>query len=109
MLPLNRLLIVGNDPSFIQTIQGCLRKQFDRPALACRYDAVRQHVGPSSDGLILALVAQSGDGAVVREMLQELQLLGYPPRVIMLESEAVAGDVLGPLEERLTARRRWHQ
>jgi len=105
MILSNRVLLVGNDPAFVQSIQGCLRRHLDGPALACRFDAVRPHVGAPADGLILALAGQSSDGVGVRGLLQELSLLGSSARVVLVEAAgfSINGD-LGPFESKLIAR-----
>jgi transcriptional regulator with PAS, ATPase and Fis domain len=108
MLSPNRVLVVGNDPGMTQAVQNQLRHCLERVAPSCRFDTIRPHVGPQTDGLLLALVAQPADGPALRTMLQELQLLGYPPRVVVLEAPTVTlGDALGPFGSRVAWRYPW--
>ena len=91
MLSPSRVLVVGNEPTMVQAVQAQLRRCLDRVPPTCRYDGIRPHVGPETDGLLLALVAQPADGPVLRALLQELQLLSYPPRVVVLEAAVLPG------------------
>jgi DNA-binding NtrC family response regulator len=108
MVSARRVLLVGSESGFTQTVFAQLRKLLDESPLMCRFDALRQHVGLKTDGLILVAAGSSAEGPNVRALLQELQLWNYPPRVVLLESAAAhLGSVLGPFEVRLTDRRTW--
>ena len=108
MMSSNRLLVVGNDPAFVQVVVSNLQRAMSSPPLTCRYEAVRQHVGPGTDGLALLLAGQPADIPPLRWLLQELQLLHYNPRLVLLEApSAGVGDGLRGLESRLAERRRW--
>lgn len=108
MVSAKRVLLVGNESGFTQTVTLQLRRLLDQAPLTCRFDTVRQHVGRTTDGLILVVAGSAAEGPAVRTLLQELQLWDYPPRVVLLESAAAnLGAVLGPFEPRLLERRVW--
>jgi DNA-binding NtrC family response regulator len=108
MIPADRVLIAANDPVFAQTVQVQLRKSLDRAPLVCRLDGVRPHLDRSTDGLILLLVNQPPDVPAVKTLLQELRLLRYSPRLVLLETPAagVNGGLNG-LADGLAERRPW--
>lgn len=110
MLSPNRLLVVGNDPAFVQVVLAFLRKHVDRSPATCRYEGFRQYCGPATDGVMLLLAGQPADALAVKGLLQELQLLHYGPRLILLETPAAAvGDSLNGLESRLNQRQMWNE
>lgn len=110
MISPNRLLVVGNDPAFVQVVSTFLRKHLDRPPLTCRFESFRQHCGPATDGVLLLLAGQPADVPALKGLLQELQLLHYNPRLILVESPASGvNGALNGLESRLAARRNWNE
>jgi two-component system response regulator HydG len=109
MISPNRLLVVGNDPAFVQVVLALVRRQNDRIPLTCRYDGVRQHVGPGTDGLVLLLANQPGDMPAVKGLLQELQLLHYNPRLVLIETPTAGiKNALDGFEGQLAERRFWN-
>ena len=108
MIAPNRLLLVGNDPDFVQLVSSQLGKHLDQPPLMCRYDAVGQHLGPGTDGLILLLANQPADVPGVKEVLQEVQILQYNPRMMLVETTTAGIDgSLDGFQARLNERRPW--
>lgn len=100
-----RLLLACNDAVFLAAFQTQLRRHHDGAFLACRYDAVRSHLDPRSDGLIFALATGAADAPAVRGLAQELKLLNAPARVALIEAAgAQVAAHLGPFETLLAGR-----
>jgi transcriptional regulator with PAS, ATPase and Fis domain len=109
MTATKRLLIAGNDPSSMQSVQAALRRFIERGnALTCRLDGVREFLKPSVDGVVLLLASQPADLSPVRALLQEIQLLRWNPRLVLVESaSANINGGLNGLASALTARITW--
>src|SRR5262245_19382648 len=110
MISPNRLLVVGNDQTFLQVVLASIRRHHDRIPLSCRYDAVRQHVGPGTDGLLLLLVSQAADIPAAKGLLQEVQLLHWTPRIVLIETPSAGiKSALDGFETPLAERRLWNE
>jgi two-component system response regulator HydG len=103
----NRVLLVGNDQALIQAVQVQLRRCLDRVPPTCRFDGIRPHVGSETDGLLLAVSGSPADFPALKSMLQELQVLNYPPRVVLLEATSGTIEALGPFAPRIAWRYPW--
>ena len=103
------LLVVGNDSAFVQSIGGHVRRILDRAPMSCRFDAVRQYLSPKTDGAVVLLAGQPADVPALRGLIQELQILQYRPRLVLLETPGagVNGALCG-LESHLAERRTWN-
>jgi two-component system response regulator HydG len=103
-----RLLLVGTDHRFSQTVQTHLHKTFLLTAPVVRTEDVSELVTRETDGVLLFLAADPGDADRIESAVRELRLLQLPPRIATLEAaDATPLRRLDPLAGQLDARFSW--
>jgi DNA-binding NtrC family response regulator len=103
-----RLLLVGTDHRFSQTVQTHLHKTFLLTALVVRAEDVAELVTRDTDGVLLFLASDPADVERTEAAVRELRLQQLPPRLAALESEEFAQSRrLDPLAAHLDARFTW--
>ncbi len=87
-----------------------LAPRLPHPPLACRYETLRQYVGAATDGVMVLLANQPADAPALKGLLQELMLLHYGPRVVVIENpSAEVDDALDSVMSRISERRPWNE
>src|SRR6266436_10389864 len=71
VMPGPRLVLVADDQRLANAIQTYLVQALGRPALLCRMDSCRDHLGPQGDGLLLLALALPCDAEPVQYLVQE--------------------------------------
>ena len=103
-----RLLLVGTDHRFSQTVQTHLHKTFLLTAPAVHAEDVPNLVTRDTDGVLLFLASDPADADRIEAAVRDLRLQQLPPKVAVLEADDVArGRRLDPLAPRLDARFTW--
>src|SRR6266566_4560682 len=69
VMPGPRLVLVADDQRLANAIQTRLVQAFGRPALLCRTDSCRDHLGPQTDGLLLLALTLPCDPEPVQYLL----------------------------------------
>lgn len=85
-----RLVLVGTDHRFSQTVQTHLHKTFLLTAPVVRAEDVPSLVTRDTDGLLLFLVSDPADADRAEAAIRELKLQQLPVRVGVLEAEDFA-------------------
>ena len=85
-----RLALVAEDPRLASAIAGHLQKTLGQAALVCKYDTVREHLGPDTDGVLILAAASAGEAKQVLRLVQEVALQKWPPTILVLAGEASA-------------------
>jgi DNA-binding NtrC family response regulator len=86
----SRLALVAEDPTLANAIATHLQKTLDRSALICPFDAIRDQLGPDTDGvLVLASASATGAKQVLR-LVQEIAIQKWPATILVLAGEASA-------------------
>jgi DNA-binding NtrC family response regulator len=99
-----RLALVADDQRLVSAVQAHLKQALGQPAFHCRTDALREHLTPQSDGLLLLVPPAPYDAEAVQFLLQEIRLLQLPPVLLLLDGSA---SLFEGLDERLAVRLRW--
>ncbi len=103
-----RLLLVGTDHRFSQTVQTHLHKTFLLTAPVVRTEDVPELVTRDTDGVLLFLASDPADVDRTEAAVRELRLQQLPPRVAVLETEDFTQSRrLDPLAPHLDARFAW--
>ena len=87
-----RLLLVGSDHRFSQTVQTHLHKTFLLTAPVVRVEDVPELVTRETDGVLLFLAADPADADRIEAAVRELRLQQLPPKLAVLETEEFAAD-----------------
>jgi DNA-binding NtrC family response regulator len=82
-----RLLLVGTDLRFGQSIQTHIHKSFLLTAPLLRYEDVPQFLRRDTDGVILFLAADPHDADRIEVAVREIRLQQLPPRLAVLTTE----------------------
>jgi DNA-binding NtrC family response regulator len=84
----SRLALVADDPRLAGAIQTHLKKALGQCVFLCKYEAIRQHLGADTDGLLLLAAASGAEAEQVLRLVQEIYLQKLPPILVILEGEA---------------------
>jgi DNA-binding NtrC family response regulator len=103
----SRLALVSNDPRLAGAIQAHLKKSLGQTAFHCGFDAIQQHLGRDSEGLLLLAPAAPAESETVFRLVQEIYLQKLPPIIMIVQDEALAGAELELLEPYVARRLRW--
>lgn len=85
-----RLLLVGTEPRFNQIIQTHLHKTFLLTSPVARPEDLLRMVRRDTDGVILFLASESGDAEKIENIVRELRLQQFPPRLAILSADTFA-------------------
>lgn len=103
-----RLMLVGSDHRFAQTIQTHFHKSFLLTVPAVRSEDVPRLVTRDTDGAVLFLAADAADAERIEAGVRELRVQLLPPKLAVLEVEPFAdGRRLDPLTSYLAGRFTW--
>jgi two-component system response regulator HydG len=110
-----RLALAVNDrhlgDTVANTVVDCLPVspgQKTAPFLRCRLDALRTHLAPDSDGLLLFVCATPAEAQTVFRLVQEIYIQKLPPILLVLEvEEQIDARQLDPLDPYIAWRLRW--
>ncbi len=103
-----RVALVADDPRLGSAIADHLRRHLGQPPPACPFDAVRKHLGPENDGLLLLAAATPAGLDQALCLVREIALQKLPPILILIEAEGPADeDRLAPLDPYVAHRLRW--
>src|SRR5437762_10602402 len=83
VMPGPRLVLAADDQRLANAIQTRLVQALGRPALLCRMDSCRDHLGPQADGLLLLALALPCDPEPVQYLVQEVRLQRLRPPVLV--------------------------
>jgi transcriptional regulator with PAS, ATPase and Fis domain len=85
-----RLLLVGSDHRFSQTVQTHLHKTFLLTTPVVRAEDLPELVTRDSDGVLLFLASDPADPDRIEAAVRDLRLQQLPPRLAVLECEEFA-------------------
>ncbi len=85
-----RLLLVGSDHRFCQTVQTHLHKTFLLTTPVVRTEDLPELVTRETDGVLLFLAANPDDPDRIETAVRELRLQQLPPKLAVLEDEDFA-------------------
>jgi transcriptional regulator with PAS, ATPase and Fis domain len=104
----NGLMLVADDPRLAEIIHLSWKPVLDTRPLFCSFDAVRSHVGPTSQGLLVLAAGDPADAERVRRLVQEISLRKWPPTIlIVVTAEAARSEGLAVLDPYVAGRFIW--
>jgi DNA-binding NtrC family response regulator len=92
MIASSYLAIVAGEQRLADTILRQLGKNVSQSAFTCTYGAVRKHLAPDADGLLLLVYERPEDTRLVAGLVQEVRLLKGPPVVLVDASGRPGGS-----------------
>jgi DNA-binding NtrC family response regulator len=104
----SRLALVADDPRLAGAIQTHLKKALGQCVFHCKFDAIRQHLGADTDGLLLLAASSTAEAEQVLALVQEIYIQKLPPILLILEAESAADrrNLLG-LDPYVAGRLHW--
>jgi transcriptional regulator with PAS, ATPase and Fis domain len=83
----NCLGLVADDARLSAGLAAAFKRVFAQVGLTCGYDAVLNHVGPDTNGVLVAAVASPQDIASVARLAQTLSLRRFPTHLLIATTE----------------------
>jgi two-component system response regulator HydG len=104
----SRLVLVAADQPSVQSVLPYLKENLDRPVVFSSFESVRTRFNSREQGTLLLLVSRASDLPSAIRLAQEIRLMQWPWRLILLETDAaVAARDLSFLDPHLMGRLRW--
>ncbi len=104
----SRVALIADDQRLATSIQTALKKAVGQPAFPCKFDAIRQHVGRDTDGVLVVAVTDAAEVEPLLRLLQEACIQNLELTVIvLLAAELPACRELEQLDARVTALLTW--
>jgi DNA-binding NtrC family response regulator len=103
----SRVALVTDDNQLAEAVQAHLRKYLGQPAFFCHLDAIREHLGRDTDGVLLIATADPADYKSVRWLVQDVCLQKLPPVVVLLDAMRGEDRPLEALENYVARRLIW--
>jgi DNA-binding NtrC family response regulator len=86
----SRLALVAEDLRLANAIATHLEKTLGQSALIRKFDSIREHLGPDTDGVLILAAASAAEAKLVLRLVQEIALQKWPPTILVLAGEASA-------------------
>jgi DNA-binding NtrC family response regulator len=106
-MPGSRVALVSDDPRLAEAIQEYLRQHLGHAAYTCPFEAIRERLGPDTDGLLLLAAGRPSDGEGIRRLVQDICLQKLPPVVVIVDGEQCPGEAFAALDPYVARRLRW--
>lgn len=104
----NGLALVADDTRLGNTLGAHLKRVLGPAPFQCRYDAIGNHLGPDTNGLLVLAVANEADLASAARLIQMLVLQKLPPHVFLVAAEEIRNQpALSELDPYIARRCRW--
>src|SRR5262245_29353296 len=103
--PGSRLALVADAGPLADAVQEHVKTVLGQPAFRCSFDAIRDHLGRDTDGLLLLLAAAEADADAVFRLVQDVTLRQLPPAVVLVAGDP--GPDLSALAPYVARRLRW--
>jgi DNA-binding NtrC family response regulator len=83
----SRLALVADNERFSSAIAGNLQKALGQ-CLVSTFDAIREQLGPDTDGVLVVAAAFTAEAEQVLRLVQEIAIRKWPPTILVLAGEA---------------------
>jgi DNA-binding NtrC family response regulator len=104
----SRLALVADDSRLANAISAHLSKALGQSAVVCSFNAIREHLGPDTDGALVLAAGSLEDAKQILRLVQEITLQKWPPTILVLAGEAIAHAAeLQRLEPYVTRELHW--
>jgi transcriptional regulator with PAS, ATPase and Fis domain len=104
----NRYALVADDLRLANAIGTHLQKTLGQSPLVCRFETVREHLGPDTDGVLVLAASSAVEARQVQRLVQEISLQKWPPIILVMAGEAAARTrELGRVTAHITQELHW--
>ena len=101
----NCLGLVANDARASAAMSTFFKRYFGHVGVVCNFEAALNHVGPDTNGVLVAVVSSSDDVAAVSRLAQTLSLRRLPPHLfVAVSAEHRLSPELAMLDPFITGR-----
>lgn len=108
MAPLHHLLLAGNDPELLPSIQHHLHKTFGQTASTLDFDALRGLLVPGVERVVILAAGRPADAETVAGLVRDVRLQQMPVQLLIVEADEPAGPGnLAHLDPHVSARLVW--
>jgi two-component system response regulator HydG len=87
-----QLVIAGDDARLGRALQAHLREGAVHPPTFCPFGAIRPHLGPHANRILVCAAAGAADAAQIVRLVQDVRLQQWPCAILLVESPEVARD-----------------
>jgi DNA-binding NtrC family response regulator len=106
----SRIALVADDPRLANAIEAHLLKAVGHPAYVCRFDSIRDKLGPDRDGLLVLAAASTAEAKQLQSLVQEISIQKWPPVILVVAGEAATrSKELESLHAYVTQQLHWPQ
>ena len=107
-MPSSRIALVTADQPLAQSIQGHFHDGLGQSVFLSTFETIRGYLGRKDAGILVLVAAKPADLTPVIHLIQEVRLMEWPCRIILLQTKAVtdARD-LSFLDPHLAGRLAW--
>jgi DNA-binding NtrC family response regulator len=85
----SRLALVSEDPRLASLLGAHFQRHLGLATLTRKFDTIREHLGPDTDGVLVLALATPGDAKLALRLVQEISLQKWPPAVILVAAENI--------------------
>jgi DNA-binding NtrC family response regulator len=104
----SRVALVAEDQRLAAGIQTALKKALGYPAFQCKFDAIRNHIGRDTDGVLILAVSAAPEAEPLLRLLQEISIQSLDLSVIVVTADGFPTcREVDLIESRLAVRLRW--
>jgi DNA-binding NtrC family response regulator len=104
----SRVALVADDQRLAAGIQTTLKKVVGQPIFSCKFEAIRQHVGRDTDGVLILAVNAAAEAESLLRLVQEISIQNLDLTVVVVTGEEFPPcrelDLIAP---RVAARLAW--
>jgi len=104
----SRVALVADDQRLANSIQTVLKRAVGQPAFHCKFDAIRNHIGRDTDGVLILALTDTAEAEPLLRLFQEVALQKLELTPIVLTTDGLADcRELDLLEPHFAARLAW--
>jgi len=86
----NRLALVADDPRLANAIGTYLKKSLGLTPYGCKFAAIREILGPDTDGVLVLVAGSPTDIKTVVRLVREISLQKWPPVILVVAADGAA-------------------
>jgi two-component system response regulator HydG len=86
----SRLALVADDLRLANLIGTHLKKQLGETAFVCKFDCIRDRLGPDTDGVLVLTAASAADAKQVLRLVQDISMQKWPPAILVVAADEAA-------------------
>ena len=90
----SHLALVADEPRLARALEASLHKALGQPVLVCAFDAIREYLGPDTDGVLVLAAASPADLKQIVRLAQELSLKKWPANASLARYGSPTGHFL---------------